>query len=84
MYKPIDKQQSSFLSFNQPMALHMNLDNRWIKLVNRIPWDAFEIEYAKLFLGDTSNVAKPLRMALRALVIRQSSNMLTANLWNRL
>ena len=70
MYKPIDKLQHSFLDFNQPMGLHMNPDNRWIKLADRIPWDAFEVKYAKLFPSDTGNVAKPLRMALGALIIQ--------------
>ena len=37
MYKPIDKLQHSFLDFNQPLGLHMNPDNRWIKLADRIP-----------------------------------------------
>jgi IS5 family transposase len=69
MYKPIDKLQHSFLDFNQPMGLHMNPDNRWIKLADQIPWDEFEIKYAKLF-SDTGNVAKPLRMALGALIIQ--------------
>ena len=46
MYKPIDKLQHSFLDFNQPMGLHMNPDNRWIKLADRIPWDEFEVKYA--------------------------------------
>ena len=41
MYKPIDKLQHSFLDFNQPLGLHMNPDNRWIKLADRIPWDTF-------------------------------------------
>ena len=31
MYKPIDKLQHSFLDFNQPLGLHMNPDNRWIR-----------------------------------------------------
>ena len=53
MYKPIDKSQHSFLDFNQPMGLHMNPDNRWIKMADRI-----------------GNAAKPLRMALGALIIR--------------
>ena len=57
MYKPIDKLQHSFLDFNQPMGLHMNPDNRWIKLADRIPWDEFEAKYAKLFPSDTGNVA---------------------------
>ena len=70
MYKPIDKLQHSFLDFNQPMGLHMNPDNRWIKLADRIPWDEFEVKYAKLFPSDTGNVAKPLRMALGALIIQ--------------
>lgn len=70
MYKPIDKLQRSFLDFNQPMGLHMNPDNRWIKMADRIPWDEFEIKYAELFPSDTGNVAKPLRMALGALIIQ--------------
>ena len=78
MYKPIDKSQHSFLDFNQPMGLHMNLDNRWIKLADQIPWDEFEVKYAALFPSDTGNVAKPFRMALGALIIQIVSS------WNRL
>ena len=70
MYKPIDRSQHSFLDFNQPMGLHMNPDNRWIKMADRIPWDEFEIKYAELFPSDTGNVAKPLRMAMGALIIQ--------------
>ncbi len=70
MYKPSDKSQHSFLDFNQPMGLHMNPNNRWIKIADRIPWDEFEIKYAQLFPSDTGNVAKPLRMALGSLIIQ--------------
>ena len=70
MYKPIDKLQHSFLDFNQPLGLHMKPDNRWIKLADQIPWDMFEAKYAELFPSDTGNVAKPLRMALGALIIQ--------------
>ncbi len=66
MYKPIDKLQHSFLDFNQPMGLHINLDNRWIKMADRIPRDESEIKYARLFPSNTGNIAKPLRM-LKAL-----------------
>lgn len=55
MYKPIDKSQHSFLDFNQPMGLHMNPDNRWVKLADQIPWDEFEVKYAALFPSDTGN-----------------------------
>ena len=69
MYKPI-RNLHSFLDFNQPMGLHMNPNNRWIKMADRIPWDEFEVKYAKLFPSNTGNVAKPLRMALGALIIQ--------------
>lgn len=83
MYKPIDKLQHSFLDFNQPLGLHMNPDNRWIKLADRIPWDTFEVKYAELFPSDTGNVAKPLRMALGALIIQTCFSILTVNSWSR-
>ena len=52
------------------MGLHMNPDNRWIKMADHIPWDEFESKYAELFPGDNGNVAKPLRMALGSLIIQ--------------
>lgn len=70
MYKSIDTLQHSFLDFNQPMGLKMNPENRWIKMAALIPWDEFEIKYAELFPSETGNVAKPLRMALGALIIQ--------------
>lgn len=70
MYKSTDRLQPSFLDFNQPMGLEMNPENRWIKMADRIPWDEFEIKYASLFPSGTGNVAKPLRMALWALIIQ--------------
>lgn len=42
MYKSDNKLQVSFLDFNQPMGLHMNPENRWIKMADMIPWDVFE------------------------------------------
>ena len=45
MYKSDNKLQSSFLDFNQPMGLHMNPENRWIKMADMIPWDVFEKKY---------------------------------------
>lgn len=42
MYKSGDKLQSSFLDFDQPMGLHMNPNNRWIKMADTIPWDEYE------------------------------------------
>ncbi len=52
------------------MGLHMNPDNRWIKMADAIPWDMFEKKYSRLFKVKTGNVAKPLRTALGALIIQ--------------
>lgn len=70
MYRPLDKIQTSFFDFNQPPSMHMNPNNRWIALANRISWDVFEAKYAELFPSGTGNVAKPLRMALGSLIIQ--------------
>ena len=34
MYKYTDNTQSNFLSFNQPIGLHMNPENRWVKMAD--------------------------------------------------
>ena len=70
MYKPSDRSQFSFLDFNQPMGLRMNPNNRWVKMADSIPWDVFEKKYSRLFKAKTGNVAKPVRMALGALIIQ--------------
>ena len=71
MYKYLDKLQHSFLDFNQPLEMHMNPENRWVRLAEQIPWDVFESKYAELFPNDTGNVAKPLRTALGSLIIQK-------------
>ena len=43
----IDKLQHSFLDFVQPMDSHES-DNHGSGLADRIPWDEFEVKYAKL------------------------------------
>ena len=46
MYKYTDNTQSNFLSFNQPIGLHMNPENRWVKMADAIPWEIFEKKYS--------------------------------------
>ncbi|MBE0472286.1 MAG: IS5 family transposase [Methyloprofundus sp.] len=70
MYILSDDSQPTFLDFNQPLGLKMNPKNRWVTLADQIPWKKFEEKYAELFQSDTGNVAKPLRMALGALIIQ--------------
>ena len=70
MYKCTDNAQSNFLNFNQPIGLHMNPENRWVKMADAIPWEIFEKKYSRLFKGKNGRVAKPLRLALGSLIIQ--------------
>ena len=70
MYKKTNH-QFRFSDFNQPMGLKLSPENRWVKKAETIPWDAIEDRYAKLFPSKTGMPAKPLRMALGALLIQK-------------
>jgi hypothetical protein len=56
--------------FGMPLGMKLNLKNRWVKKAATIPWEEIEIRYAALFKNRKGNVAKPLRMALGALLIQ--------------
>ena len=71
VYKAKDNSEYSSLDFNQPLGLHMNPNNRWIKLADLIPWDEYEERYASRFTSTLGNAAKPCRMALEALIIQK-------------
>lgn len=70
MYKSQPYKQIAFEDFDQPMGLTMNPKNRWIEKADLIPWAELEKSYAKNFRNQKGNVAKPLRMALGALLIQ--------------
>lgn len=70
MYKFSDK-QVGLEDFNMPAGLTMNKENRWVKKSEIIPWDKIEIRYAENFKSGTGNVAKPLRLALGAVLIQK-------------
>ena len=63
--------QISLTDFEQPMGMKLREDNRWVKKAQIIPWAKIENRYAALFPSKTGNVAKPLRLALGALLIQQ-------------
>lgn len=70
MYKK-RKHQFTLSDFNQPLGLKMDPENHWIKLAELIPWEEIEDRYAELFPKESGTVAKPLRMALGALLIQK-------------
>ena len=70
MYKKQTNRQLTIYAFDQPLGLTMNPENRWVKKADSIPWSVIEDKYAALFNSDRGNIAKPVRMALGALIIQ--------------
>lgn len=71
MYKTNRNRQFSLSDFNQPVGLHMNPENRWVKKAETIPWEEIEDRYASLFSAKKGMPAKPLRTALGSLIIQK-------------
>ena len=74
MYKKTTDRQILLSEFNCPMGLTLDPDNRWVKKAALIPWNKIEECYAALFPGKNGVVAKPVRMALGALLIQKTLN----------
>jgi len=75
MYRNKVKNQLVFEDFYLPFGGHLNGTNRWIQLAKLVPWDEFEEQYAELFAQSGQGApAKPFRMALGALLIKEKLN----------
>ena len=46
-------------------------ENRWVRLAELVPWEEFENEYAEQFSQGQGAPAKPFRIALGALIIKE-------------
>lgn len=46
------------------MGLHMNPDNNWVKLADRIPWDEFKAKEYLAFAKSKKHTAKKNYIAL--------------------
>ena len=79
MYKKSNKAESMF-DFNGAFGLQLDEENRWVKKAKMIPWEVIENKYAKLFPSKVGNVAKPLRLALGALLIQKEKGLSDAEL----
>ncbi len=58
-------------NFYLPFAGKLSGENRWVKLAEVIPWEEFEDEYASQFSPEMGAPAKPFRMALGSLIIKE-------------
>ncbi len=63
--------QMKIEDFILPFEGKLNPENRWVKLSKVIPWEKIEENYAQLFPSGTGTEAKPLRMALGSLIIKE-------------
>lgn len=71
MYRQTSPGQLSFEDFYLPFEGKLSGENRWVKLAAMIPWEAFESIYAAQFSESRGAPAKPFRMALGALIIKE-------------
>jgi len=71
MYQEKNNEQLEFDNFYLPFSGKLNKENRWIKLSQLIPWDAIEKIYMEKFSPNHGAPAKPLRMALGSLLIKE-------------
>ncbi len=71
MYLQLETQQTSSEDFEFPAQLKLSKENRWVIMAELIPWFEFEAEYAQIFDEKIGAPAKPFRMALGALIIKE-------------
>jgi len=69
MFHKIENQPR--FNFEYSFDVKIDPDNRWVKLSNTIPWRIIEERYAENFKSDKGRKAKPVRLALGALLIQQ-------------
>ncbi len=71
MYRKADQSELTPENFELPFSGRLSPDNRWVIMANLIPWSEFESEYAEKFSETMGAPAKPFRMALGALIIKE-------------
>jgi transposase, IS5 family len=71
MYRQSPTGQLTFENFYLPFGGKLSGENRWVRLAELVPWEQFENEYAEQFSKGEGAPAKPFRIALGALIIKE-------------
>ena len=71
MYRTSNQPELTPDNFEMPFSGKLSPDNRWVIMAELIPWREFEAEYAEKFSEKMGAPAKPFRMALGALIIKE-------------
>ncbi len=72
MYRKSNQSKLTPDNFELPVAMQLSPDNRWVIMANLIPWSEFESEYAEKFSEKMGALFLPFRMALGALIIKET------------
>ena len=67
----LKSQLNSTNDFENNSAIRLSQENRWVILAGMIPWSEFEKDYAQNFTEKMGALAKPFRMALGSLIIKE-------------
>lgn len=70
MYMKEDKQITIF-QFGQTAGLELDPENRWVKMADKVDWDKIEDRYCHLYCAENGARAKPIRLAVCAMLIKQ-------------
>jgi transposase, IS5 family len=71
MYRRSTPSQLSFENFYLPFGGKLKGSNRWVELAKFMPWEELEETYAEQFSERMGAPAKPFRVALGALIIKE-------------
>lgn len=71
MYRKQGQPSISAENFQLPSERRLSEDNRWVIMASFIPWQEFEEDYSSFFSLEMGAPAKPFRMALGALIIKE-------------
>ena len=71
MYRKSNQSPITPEKFELPVAIELSSENRWVIMAELIPWSEFEEEYAENFSENMGAIAKPFRMALGSLIIKE-------------
>ncbi len=72
MYRKSNQPELTPSKFELPVVVQLSSDNRWVIMAELIPWSEFEEQYAENFDEKMGAPAKPFRMALGALIIKET------------
>ncbi len=71
MYRKVQNIPIPAEDFELPFEGELWAENRWVIMSKLIPWSQYESEYAEKFSSEMGAPAKPFRMALAALIIKE-------------